>query len=110
MESKLLELTDDNFEEEVVKSPIPVMVDFYADWCAPCRAIAPVLESLSGEMEGNIKIVKANVEKTTLTQKYDIANIPAFLVFKEGKVVGRKVGLIDKKSLVALASGNDNNG
>jgi len=110
MESRLIELTDENFEEEVVNSVIPVMVDFYADWCGPCRAIAPVLESMSEEMEGNLKIGKVNIEKTTLSQKYDIANLPALLLFKNGEIVGRRIGLVDKKSLVALASGSSNNG
>lgn len=105
MDSKLVELTDENFEEEVVNSPIPVMVDFYANWCGPCRSMTPALESLCSEMEGNLKIGKVNIEKTSISSKYSISSIPAILMFKDGKVVDRKIGLQDKKSLIALAIG-----
>ena len=110
MDGKLIELTDENFEEEVVNSTIPVMVDFYADWCAPCKAMTPTLESLSKEMEGDLKIGKVNVEKSTLSSRYSISSLPAVLMFKGGEVIDRKIGSQNKKSLVALASGGIKNG
>jgi len=105
MESKMIELTDENFEEEVVNSLIPVMVDFYADWCAPCKVMTPVLETLCGEMEGDLKIGKVNIENTSISNRYSISNIPTLLMFKNGKVIDRRVGVQNKKALIALASG-----
>jgi len=109
MESKLIELTDENFEEEVVNSSVPVMVDFYADWCQPCKVMAPMLETLCGEMEGNIKIGKVNIENTSISSKYSISSIPTLLKFKDGEVVDRKVGLQNKKAIEAFASGGSDN-
>lgn len=109
MASKLIELTDENFEEEVVNSSVPVMVDFYADWCGPCKAMAPVLETLCGEMNGDIKIGKVNIDKTSISSNYSISSIPALLMFKDGQVVDRKIGLQNKKAIVALASGGSGN-
>lgn len=90
-------LTDSNFEEEVKKSTIPVMVDFYADWCGPCKMMAPLVAQLSEEYSGRCKIAKCNVtDYPGPASEYKIMSIPAFLFFKEGKVVDS----VDRKSVV----------
>lgn len=109
MKSDLLELTDENFEAEVVKSDIPVMVDFYAEGCGPCHMIMPVLESIDEEMGGGIKVGKVNIEVTNLTGKYDVRSVPSVLLFKNGQVVGRKIGFQNKESLKELLSGDEKN-
>lgn len=93
-------LTDSNFEEEVKKSTIPVMVDFYADWCGPCKMMAPLVEQLSEEYSGRCKIAKCNVtDYPGPASEYKIMSIPAFLFFKEGKVVDSVVGAVSKNEL-----------
>ncbi len=87
---------------EVVQSPVPVLVDFWAEWCGPCRAIAPVLEELSGEMAGRLKIVKVNVDEAPdLAQQYEVRSIPTLLVIKGGQVAGQMVGAMPKSALKA---------
>ena len=87
-------LTSANFEEEVINSQIPVLVDFWAEWCGPCKMMMPILEQLAKEMENkNVKIAKCNVdENQDLAQKYDIMSIPSFKVFKNGQVIEEWVG------------------
>lgn len=93
-------LADSNFEEEVKKSNIPVMVDFYADWCGPCKMMAPLVAQLSEEYSGKCKIAKCNVtDYPGLASEYKIMSIPAFLFFKEGKVVDSVVGAVSKNEL-----------
>ena len=85
--------TTDNFETEVLKSEIPVLVDFYADWCNPCRMMGPVVAKIAAEYEGKIKVGKCNIdENMQLAQTYRISSIPAFVVFKGGKPVANYVG------------------
>lgn len=93
-------LADSNFEEEVKKSNIPVMVDFYADWCGPCKMMAPLVAQLSEEYSGKCKIAKCNVtDYPGPASEYKIMSIPAFLFFKEGKVVDSVVGAVSKNEL-----------
>ena len=93
-------LTDSNFEEEVKKSTIPVMVDFYADWCGPCKMMAPLVAQLSEEYSGRCKVAKCNVtDYPGPASEYKIMSIPAFLFFKEGKVVDSVVGAVSKNVL-----------
>lgn len=93
-------LADSNFEEEVKKSNIPVMVDFYADWCGPCKMMAPLVAQLSEEYCGKCKIAKCNVtDYPGPASEYKIMSIPAFLFFKEGKVVDSVVGAVSKNEL-----------
>lgn len=92
--------TDENFETEVLKSDIPVLVDFYADWCGPCKMMAPVLEKLAEEFQGKVKIGKCDTEENMqLVQQYRITNIPAFIVFQEGKPVDKFIGAMSASDL-----------
>lgn len=94
--------TDDNFQAEVLECDIPVLVDFYAAWCGPCQAMAPVVDELSKEYEGKIKIGKLDVEASQETAgKYGIMSIPAFKIFKAGKVVSEKMGAMSKADFVS---------
>lgn len=97
-----LHLTDATFENEVLKSEVPVLVDFYADWCGPCKMIAPIVEQLSGEYEGKAKICKLDVDAHGVSaQKYGVRSIPTLLVFKGGEVVETIVGAVPKPTLEA---------
>jgi len=90
---KDLRVTDANFEEEVLKSPIPVLVDFWGSWCIPSQMMMPVLDKLSEELDGKVKIRKLNVDQNpNMSDKYKILGCPTFVFFKEGKEVKRKVG------------------
>ncbi len=93
-----LTLTDQNFDQEVIKSATPVLVDFWAPWCGPCRMMAPVIEELAEEIDGSkLKIGKLNVDENGVTaQQYNIMSIPTFLVFQGGKVVDQFVGGMSK--------------
>lgn len=86
-------VTDGNFQEIVLDAQIPVLVDFWAEWCAPCKTVAPILETLAGECDGKLVIAKLNIDENPHTaQKYGIMSIPALLVFKNGKIVNKKTG------------------
>lgn len=96
-----LQLTDDNFASEVINSNIPVLVDFWATWCAPCLAIAPTIEALSMEYEGKIKVGKLDVDHNQLTAaNFGVRSIPTLLLFQNGEVVDQVVGNVPKKVLV----------
>ena len=100
------EFTDSNFENEVLSSETPVMVDFWATWCAPCRQIAPVIEELAGENDG-AKIGKLDIDSNRDTAlKYDIQSIPTILIFKNGEVVERIQGIQPKSKLQELINGH----
>jgi thioredoxin 1 len=100
MSGKVAEVGDQNFESEVLNSSIPVLVDFWAVWCAPCRMLAPVVEAIADEFDGQAKIVKLNVDENTLTSgKYNIKGIPTLLLFKDGVVKEQIVGNTSKTSI-----------
>jgi thioredoxin 1 len=96
----MVTLTDTNFAEEVLRSPTPVLVDFWAEWCGPCKMIAPLLDELAGEYEGKVKIGKVNIDDhQQLALDYGIRAIPTLLVFKGGQVVDQLVGAKSKRDL-----------
>ncbi len=93
-------VNDQNFEAEVLKSNQPVVVDFWAEWCGPCKMMSPLVDELSAELAGQVKVVKMNIDESANTPtKYGIRGIPTFLVFKEGQVVATKVGGMSKGQL-----------
>lgn len=101
--SNELQVTDANFEAEVVKSPLPVLVDFWAPWCGPCRMVGPVVDELAGEMAGKVKFTKMNVDDNQASAaQYGIMSIPALLVFKNGQVVQQQVGAVPKATLKGI--------
>ncbi len=94
-------VTELTFAKEVLESPVPVLVDFWAAWCAPCRAIAPIVEQIAVEYSGSLKVVKLDVdENSELSARYSVLNIPTLLLFKGGKPVERMVGALPKPQLV----------
>lgn len=99
---KAAEFTDGNFETEVLNSGNPVLVDFWAEWCGPCRMIGPIVEELAGEYEGQVKVGKVNVDHNPeVSVRYGIRSIPSLLIFKDGQVVDQIVGAVPKPQLKA---------
>jgi thioredoxin 1 len=100
---KVLAFTDANFEREVIQSDIPVLVDFWATWCAPCKAIAPLVDAVADEYAGKVKVGKVNVDENQATPgKYGVRGIPTIILFKGGAVVDQIVGAVPKSQLDAL--------
>lgn len=100
---KVVQLSDDSFESEVLKSSTPVLVDFWASWCAPCKAISPVIDGLAAEYEGKVKIAKLNVDENPATPgQYGVRGIPTLILFKDGQVIDQVVGAVPKNQLEGL--------
>lgn len=98
-----MKITSENFEKEVLQAEQPVLVDFWASWCMPCKMMTPIVEEIAKEKEGKIKVYKINIdEEPDLATKYGVMSIPTFLVFKDGKVVNSSVGVQDKQELLNL--------
>lgn len=97
-----IKLTAENFETEVIKSDMPVLVDFWAEWCGPCKMIAPIVEEIAEEYEGKIKVAKLNIdEEMAIAVKYGIVSIPTILLFENGEIVKKSVGFAPKDELIA---------
>ena len=98
-----IHLTAENFEKEVLQSEIPVLVDFYAEWCGPCKMLSPVIDEIAKEYEGKAKICRANVdEEMELAQQYRVMSVPTVLVFKNGQVSGTSIGYVGKEKLTEM--------
>ena len=107
MSGKIVYVTDDTFEEEVLKSSNPVLVDYWADWCGPCKMIAPVLEEVAEQFDGKVTIAKLNIdENPTTPPKFGIRGIPTLMLFKDGEVEATKVGAVSKSQLIAFIDSN----
>ncbi len=107
MSDSIVHVTDDSFEDEVLKSPEPVLVDYWADWCGPCKMIAPVLDEIAGEYAGRIKVAKLNIDENPNTPpKYGIRGIPTLMLFRQGEVEATKVGAVSKSQLTAFIDSN----
>ena len=107
MSEQIVHVTDDSFEAEVIQSGKPVLVDYWAEWCGPCKMIAPVLDDIAGEYAGRIKIAKLNIDENPNTPpKYGIRGIPTLMLFKGGEVEATKVGAVSKSQLTAFIDSN----
>jgi len=107
LSSDIVYVTDDSFEDDVLKSEIPVLVDYWAEWCGPCKMIAPILEEIVGEYAGKLKVAKLNIDENSATPpKFGIRGIPTLMIFKDGDVEATKVGALSKSQLTAFIDSN----
>ena len=103
----VIQVTDANFESEVINSETPVLLDFWAEWCGPCKMIAPILDEIAGEYQDRVKIAKINIDENPQTpHKYGIRGIPTLILFKNGTLEAQKVGAVSKSQLSAFLDSN----
>lgn len=104
----IVTITKENFEKEVINSEVPVLMDFWAQWCGPCRAVGPIMEELAEDFQGKVKIAKLNVdEQGEIAEKFRIMSIPTILLFKEGQVAGKLIGARPKEEFADLLTRNN---
>jgi thioredoxin 1 len=104
---KIIHITDDTFEQEVLQSQTPVLVDYWAEWCGPCKMIAPALDQIASEYAGRLKVAKLNIDENQSTPpKYGIRGIPTLMLFKNGNLEATKVGALSKSQLAAFIDSN----
>jgi len=104
---KIIHITDDTFEQEVLQSQTPVLVDYWAEWCGPCKMIAPALDQIASEYAGRLKVAKLNIDENQATPpKYNIRGIPTLMLFKNGNLEATKVGAVSKTQLAAFIDSN----
>ncbi|AGA90835.1 thioredoxin [Thioflavicoccus mobilis 8321] len=107
MSESIVHVTDDSFERDVLQSPEPVLVDYWADWCGPCKMIAPVLDEIATEYAGKVRVAKLNIDENPNTPpRYGIRGIPTLMLFKGGEVEATKVGAVSKSQLTAFIDSN----
>ncbi len=107
MSERIIQVTDDSFEQDVLQSSDPVLVDYWADWCGPCKMIAPVLSEIADEYAGKVKVAKLNIDENPKTPpRYGIRGIPTLMLFKAGEVEATKVGAVSKSQLTAFIDSN----
>jgi len=96
-----ISVNEQNFEEEVIKSPVPVLIDFWAEWCGPCKMVSPIVDELASELAGKLKVMKINVdEEQGLAAKYNVMSIPTLIVFKGGEVTEQIIGALSKDQIL----------
>ncbi|MGH8279086.1 MAG: thioredoxin TrxA [Gammaproteobacteria bacterium] len=107
MSDQVVHTGDANFEKDVLKSELPVLVDYWAEWCGPCKMIAPIVEEAASSYQGKLRVAKVNVDQNAhLTQKYGIRSIPTLMLFKGGNVQAQKIGALSKSQLSAFIDAN----
>jgi thioredoxin 1 len=107
LSGNIVYVTDDSFEAEIIKADAPVLVDYWADWCGPCKMIAPILDEIAEEYAGRLKVAKLNIDENPITPpKFGIRGIPTLMLFKNGNVEATKVGAVSKSQLTAFIDSN----